>query len=208
MSGTITLTTELDAINQMLDVIGEAPVASVDDTGLVDATMARDLLRRVSRQVQSMGWHWNTDKSVELLPENPLPGIIRVPVNAARLDPSDVSVDAVVREGKLWNRKELTFLWSSSVLCKIVYIFPFDSLPEAARDYIAIRASRMFQDRRIGSETRNGFNERDEAMAKVTLENAESQTRNLTLADSHSVFRALNPWAPQGGGWLFPKGSR
>ncbi len=192
----------------MLDVIGEAPVASVDDTGLVDATMARDLLRRVSRQVQSMGWHWNTDKSVELLPENPLPGIIRVPVNAARLDPSDVSVDAVVREGKLWNRKELTFLWSSSVLCKIVYIFPFDSLPEAARDYIAIRASRMFQDRRIGSETRNGFNERDEAMAKVTLENAESQTRNLTLADSHSVFRALNPWAPQGGGWLFPKGSR
>lgn len=192
----------------MLDVIGEAPVASVDDTGLVDAAMAGDLLRRVSRQVQSMGWHWNTDESVELLPENPLPGIIRVPVNASRLDPSDVSVDAVVREGKLWNRKELTFLWSSSVLCKIVYIFPFDSLPEAARDYITIRASRMFQDRRIGSETRNGFNELDEAMAKVTLENAESQTRNLTLADSHSVFRALNPWAPQGGGWLFPRGSR
>ncbi len=208
MSGTITLTTELDAINQMLDVIGEAPVASVDDTGLVDATMARDLLRRVSRQVQSMGWHWNTDESVELLPENPLPGIIRVPINASRLDPSDVSVDAVVREGKLWNRKELTFLWSSSVRCKIVSIFPFDSLPEAARDYIAIRASRMFQDRRIGSETRNGFNERDEATAKVTLENAESQTRNLTLADNHSVFRSLNPWAPQGGGWLFPKGSR
>ena len=205
MSGTLSLTTELDAVNQMLDVIGEAPVATLNDTGLVDAAMARDLLRRVSRQVQSLGWHWNTDEAFPLIPENPLPGAIKTPTNALRVEPDDVRVDAVVRGGRLWNRNTHSFLWESEVPCRIVWFFNMEELPEAARDYITIRACRMFQDRRLGSETRNGFNERDEAMAKVTLESAEAQTRNFSLADSHSVSRVLNPWSPQGGGWLFPR---
>jgi hypothetical protein len=198
----LSLTTELDAINQMLDVIGEAPVATVDDTGLVDAALARDLLRRVSREVQAQGWHWNIDEKVELLPENPLPGNIRVPPDAIRCDPSDDSVDAAVRGGRLWNRAKLTFAWPEAIRCDIVRLLPFEDLPETARQYITIRAARQFQDRRIGSEARNGFNQQDEVMAKVTLENAEAQTADLSLAGSFSVGRVLNPWSPLGPGWV------
>lgn len=202
MSGTLALTSELDAINQMLDVIGEAPVASADDTGLVDAAMARDLLRRVSREVQARSWHWNTDHGVELLPANPLPGHIPVPADALRVDPSDMTVDAVVRAGKLWDRAGLTFLWAQPVKCDIVRLFQFGDLPEAARQYIGIRAARIFQDRRIGSEARSGFNEKDEVRALVTLESAEASTSDYSMADSPSVARAINFRSPLGPGWL------
>lgn len=202
MSGTLALTSELDAVNQMLDVIGEAPVSTVDDTGLVDAAMARDLLRRVSREVQARGWHWNTDEGVELIPANPLPGNIQVPVDALSCDPSDTTVDAVVRGGRLWDRINLTFAWSEAVRCDIVRLLPFEDMPEAARQYVAIRAARMFQDRRIGSEARNGFNEKDELRALVTLENAEASAADLSLADSPSVARVLNPMSPLGPAWM------
>ncbi len=202
MTGTLPLTTELDAVNQMLDVIGEAPVTSVDDTGLVDAAMARDLLRRVSREVQGRGWHWNTDHDVELLPTSPLPGNVLVPVDALRIDPADPTVDAVARGNRLWDRKNLTFGWSQSVKVHIVRLLPFEDMPEAARSYIALRAARQFQDRRIGSETRNGFNERDEVRALVTLENADAETSDASMANSPSVARVLNRWSPLGPSWL------
>lgn len=202
MTGTLPLTTELDAVNQMLDVIGEAPVTALDDTGLVDAAMARDLLRRVSREVQARGWHWNHDKDVEVLPTSPLPGSILVPVDALRMDPSDPMVDAVVRGTRLWDKTNLTFSWGQSVKVNIVRLLPFEDLPEAARQYIAIRAARQFQDRRIGSETRNGFNERDEVRALVTLENAEAETRDASMANSQSVARIINPWSPLGPSWV------
>ena len=201
MSGTLPLTTELDAINQMLDVIGEAPVTTVDDTGLVDAAMARDLLRRVSREVQGRGWYWNTDKNVELLPTSPPESQILVPVDALRLDPTDPSVDAVTRGNRLWDRANLTWSWSGAVRCTIVRLLPFEDMPEAARQYIGMRAARIFQDRRIGSETRNGFNAADEVRALVTLENAEAETSDRSMADSPSVARIVNPWSPMGPSW-------
>jgi hypothetical protein len=84
----------------------------------------------------------------------------------------------------------------------IVRFLPFEDLPEPARQYIGIRAARMFQDRRIGSETRNGFNERDEVRALVSLENAEAGIADLSLASSRVVSSIINHWSPLGPNWI------
>jgi hypothetical protein len=56
----LTPTTKLEAVNVCLTNIGEAPVASL--TGLqVDAQVASSIIDEVSREVQSNGWHWNTE---------------------------------------------------------------------------------------------------------------------------------------------------
>jgi hypothetical protein len=191
--------TELDAVNTMLDVIGEAPVSTIEDVGLVDAAMALDLLRRTSREVQTRRWYWNTDKGFELVPTAPLPGDILVPPDTLRCDPSDRTVAASVRQGRLWNNRDLTFQWTESVRCDITRFLPFEDIPEAARQYIAIRAARKFQDRRLGSEARNGLTEKDEMRALVTLENDQAESADMSMADHWSVQRALNPWAPLGG---------
>lgn len=199
MSETLSLTTELDAVNTMLDVIGEAPVSTINDTGLIDAAMARDLLRKTSREVQAQAWHWNTDRNVELVPTVPLPGNILVPPDALRVDPSDPTISAVQRGTRLWDQTNNTFAWSQSVRVNIVRFLPFSDIPEVARHYIAVRAARMFQDRRIGSESRNGFNERDETRARVAIENENSEAGGASMGSSYAVSRILNPWAPLGG---------
>ena len=53
-------TTKLDAVNTMLSAIGEAPVNSLS-SGLVEAEIAETILNTVDREVQSMGWHFNTE---------------------------------------------------------------------------------------------------------------------------------------------------
>lgn len=189
-------TTELDAVNTMLDVIGESPVSTIEDNGLVDAALARDLLRKVSREVQSRGWYWNTDRAVELAPGNPLPAPIAIPANALQVEPVDVLVQAVPRGAQLWDIGNNTFNFSASVRCDIIRLLPFEDIPEAARGFIMVRAARVFQDRRIGSTDANGFNKADEVQALVTLQSAEARQANFNLANGRGVGRALNPWAP------------
>ena len=61
--------TELDAINRMLAVIGEAPIdslSSIQVNEITDSALAGRTLAEVNRDVQSEGWSWNTDESVEI----------------------------------------------------------------------------------------------------------------------------------------------
>ena len=79
------LTTELAAINTMLSIIGEAPVNTVEDTGLVDAKLAKQILTETNRLVQMDGWSWNRDDNYPLVPAYPLPGRIDVPESTLKV---------------------------------------------------------------------------------------------------------------------------
>ena len=67
-----TLTTQLEAVNTMLGHIGEAPVNSISNTAElpVSAANAVTILDEISREVQSEGWHFNTEIDKELTPVN------------------------------------------------------------------------------------------------------------------------------------------
>src|ERR1043166_1428635 len=70
MSSIINLvpTTELEAINSMLSAIGEQPIAAVDTATQADVQMAVNILRDVTREVQSIGWRFNTEFGYEVAP--------------------------------------------------------------------------------------------------------------------------------------------
>ncbi|CUA91005.1 hypothetical protein Ga0061061_11745 [Chelatococcus sambhunathii] len=189
----ISLTTELDAINTMLSIIGEAPVNSVEDTGVVDAVIARQILHETMRQVQATGWHWNTDHGVTLAPTFPLPGDVYVPANTLQVDATDPTIDVVQRGNRLWDKGRQTFKFSSPVIVNITRLLPFEEIPQAARHYIMVRAGRIFQDRVVGSETLSGFNDRDEARAYAQLRNAEAETGDYNvLTGSYAVRRIMD----------------
>ena len=186
------LTSELDAINTMLAIIGEAPVNTVEDTGVVDAVIARQTLYEVMREVQAEGWHWNTDKSVSLTPTFPLPGDVYIPGNTLKVDAVDTSIDVVQRGTRLWDRVNNTFKFPMPVVVDIVRLLPFEDLPQQARHYIMVKAGRIFQDRVVGSETLSGFNDKDETRARVALRNAEAENADFNLMDNYAVGRVLN----------------
>jgi hypothetical protein len=53
--------TELDAVNIMLQIIGEQPVNTLPVEGFYEASLAQSTLNNVSREVQSSGLHCNQE---------------------------------------------------------------------------------------------------------------------------------------------------
>ena len=64
----LTPTTELEALNEMLAGIGEAPVlqAELESPTQADVTMAVNFLTESTRQVLTMGWRFNTEYGFQI----------------------------------------------------------------------------------------------------------------------------------------------
>lgn len=190
-------TTELEAINTMLSTIGESPVNTVEDTGNVDVVIARQILQSVSREVQARGWHFNTEKNYNITPNSE--GYLVLPNTVLKVDTvyPDASKDVVVRGSKLYDRENHTYVFTDAVKVDMTVLLTFDELPEVARNYVTIRASRIFQERVVGSDTLQAFNSQDEARAAVSLMEYEADTADLNiLSGNYSVYRILGdrPW--------------
>lgn len=179
---TLQPTSELEAVNRMLRGIGSSPVSTLEDSGDVDVVSAVSTLRDVSRQVQQKGWHFNTEKEFPLVPASPSKEI-SVPSNCLRVDTVsyDFIIDVVQRGSRLYNRKDRTYQFDKTIKVDMVVFLPFNELPEAARNYIAIKATRMFQDAQLGSEALHVYQLEDELEALADLEEAESDTGDLNI---------------------------
>lgn len=188
----LTPTTELEAVNLMLSVIGETPVNSVTSNGIADAVLAYQILTHSSREVQLVGWHWNTEINFPITPSTT--GELLLPANTLKVDTTGESqgLDLVQRGNRLYDRVNQTFVFDQPVRVEIVLLLPFDELPEAARSYITIRSARQFQERVVGSEVLQAFTSRDEFAAMAKLKEAEAETGDYNiLSGSWDVARVL-----------------
>lgn len=187
----MTPTTKLEAVNIMLSTIGESPVNSLS-SGLVDAEMAETILNSVSREVQGQGWNFNREFALTVGPT--LDGEIVIPNNVLRADATLTpdSYDLVQRGTRMYDKKNHTFKISREVKLDLVVQLEFEELPEVARRYIAIKASRIFQDRVVGSDTLHGFNQQDEAQAFFELKEFESDVEDFNIMDNYSVYRVID----------------
>jgi len=191
----LTTTTKLEAINTMLSAIGESPVNSLT-SGLVDAEQAETILNSVNREVQSMGWSFNTDLKRQFVPDTNKQ--IQIPSNILRIDMAQDKTDKlelVQRGTKLYNRATSSFFMDddiTQVLMNAVVLLDFEDLPEAARRYITIRAARIFQDRVVSSNDLHIYQERDELMALVELKDSDNQVLDTTIFDNYSVVSVLD----------------
>ena len=192
---TITATTELEAVNSMLEAIGADPVTSLSSTTDSDVVHAVSVLSEVSREVQSQGWDFNTD--FEFAITRTVDNEYLVPSNVIDIDVSDKhpTVNAVFRNGKLWDKDKKTFVWTQTLTFDVTWLFPFDQLPQTARHYIAMKAARKFQSRMVGSSTLEKYTAQDEMDAQTIFVDAEALTADHNiLTGNYSVYRVLNRW--------------
>jgi hypothetical protein len=179
----LTPTTELDAVNTMLSTIGESPINSLEGAaGVVDAVIAKQVLREISVQVQEEGWHFNTEKNFTLTPDA-LDGSITVPGNCIQCDATGSAEvpDVVVRGQRLYNKIDHTFTFEKPLKVDMVILLDFQELPQAARHYITIRAARVFQQRVIGSQTLGAFTEKDEVRARAAVVKLNTETADTNI---------------------------
>lgn len=186
-------TTELEAVNVMLSNIGESPVNTLDDSDVVDAGIAKTILRSVSREVQSRGYWFNTDIERKFAPTTD--NRIQLPANTLRVDTSgsDRQSKNFVQRGRfLYDTENHTYDIEETVTVTIVTGLGFDELPESARRYTTLRAARIFQERMLGTPTISAFNEDDErhALSDLVSEDLEASDHNM-LSDSATLQYTL-----------------
>ena len=192
---------KLEAVNVMLSVIGEAPVNSLK-SGLADAEAAERILNRINKEVQTEGWTFNTRRKYSLTPNDDK--IVELPLNTLKVTCVDTSRDfPLVQRGlRLYNFEKHNYLIGDDydeVKVDLVEEIEFNddpteknnSLPEYARRYIAVRAARVFVSRYLGAQEIYGFTERDEAMARTELKQAEGVVAKRSIFD-HSLRGEFN----------------
>jgi len=189
-----TMTSELEAVNILLRGIGERPVVTLDGlSNVTKASLARETLHRVSRQLQITGWSFNSETGFPLTPDSSTMNI-QLPVNTLKCDPVDQTQDYANRGARLYDRTNHTYTFSSTVLVNIVFFLTWDELPEHARNYITVKAARIFQKETVGATDQNTLMERDEQRAWVDFVNTESDldTPNI-LTTIPALNRSVNP---------------
>ena len=178
------MTTQLQAINQMLTGIGQAPVVSLDTANPEIAT-ALSILDSVNREVQGEGWNFNTEVNYPFTPD--ANNEIVVPENVLQLSDNKTSnsqqYQTVLRNGKLYDKVFHTYEFPGvdPVLCDVVWLFNFEDLPQVFQDYITQRAARVFAGSVVGSKEMFQFNQQDEGILRANCLAYDTGTSEVNI---------------------------
>jgi hypothetical protein len=184
-------TTKLGAVNICLSAMGEPAVNSLDDAA-IDAQSAANIVDETTASVQSEGWDWNTEKHT-LSPNTD--GFILLPENTIRVDTieEDAGTDVIQRGLKLFDRKTSSYSFTKPLRLELIVILPFEEVPFSAKQFIAIRAARIFQQRSLGSDTLYKYDAADEQRAWAVLVQEEADTLDANvLRDNWSTASIVN----------------
>jgi hypothetical protein len=193
------VSTELDAVNQILSSVGQAPVTTLDlqnpEVGIVLNT-----LREVSKMVQAEGWTFNTERNYELTPDSTT-SEIPFPFNALSIDTNRqehyADFDPVRRNGKLYDRLNHTFNWEDPIKVDIVWYFDFLDLPPAIQAYITARAARMCATKMVGDKELNILLQEQELTTRAAAMEYECNQGDYTMfgfRDGEDYYNSYQPF--------------
>ena len=185
----LTPVSELDAVNEIISAIGEAPVNTLDEVNNVDVINAIRILRGVNRRIQSKAWSFNTIDSYTLNPD----------VFTKRIAWSDNFLFIKGTDGTKYTKRGeyvLNFdtqseIFDAAITVEAVLLVPFEDMPEAARNYITAKASKQFQTRYLGDAALTEELARDEMAAWQELQEYELDLNNYNVLQFTGVQQLL-----------------
>ena len=181
---------ELAAVNLILGNIGETPVSSLaGSAGDAYVSTALNTLNEVARTVQEEGWEFNTDSNYPLTPD--ISDYIVIADNMVSVDTMPGGINVTVRQGKLYNKTDRTFTFTDALDCEVVWEFDFIDTPQYIRQYIAVRAARVFADRQQGDQIADALSQDDEARALRTAKRHDLRNADRTMFDTSNNLGRL-----------------
>jgi len=197
------VSTELDAVNSILMSVGETPVNTLTVQS-PEVAIAQKTLRQVCREIQAEGWSYNTENQypIDLDANNQC----IIPNNVLQLDLNifehGKDYDIVRRSDngvmKVYDKKNHTFTFEncSKLYFDIVWMLDFEDLPQAFKDYITTRASRIASNRMVNSQPSAKLLETDEAAARALAVEYEMKQSDHNIfndfqyqQDANTVYR-------------------
>lgn len=176
------MSTEVDAITEMLAAIGEDPVGDLNDLPPSGAT-ALATLRATTRDFLEEGHWFNREEDYTLTPnEN---GEILIPDNILAVDGMDD--DVVERRPRLYHRERKSFTFEGPVSCEVHLSLDWDEMPLVARRYITALATEIFVDGFPSGPGLTPARQRALLRAKAAFENAVVRNEDLNILNNTSI---------------------
>lgn len=193
--------TELNAINEVLAAVGQAPVTTLDQTN-PDVSIIQQTLNNVSREVQSEGWHFNKEYNYKITPQSDK--TIIVTDNMLQLDLSKRyhgDKDVVRRNGKLYDKwkepRSDAYLFNEPVYADIVWYFNWGDLPTPIQDYIVARTATLVSSRIVGDSTQFQMLSQREALKRANAIEYDCNQADYTYfghPDGENFYTSYQPY--------------
>lgn len=186
------VSTELDAVNAILMSVGESPVNTLTVQS-PDVAIAQATLRQVCREIETQGWVYNTENDYPIdldsnnhcvIPDN----ILQLDLNHFRhgndFDVVRRSDNGIMKVyDKIGHSFEFKNVTGGKLYFDVIWMLDFEDLPQAFKDYITTRASRIASNRMVNNPQAAKLLESDEALAR-----AAAMEYNTSQAD-YNIFR-------------------
>ena len=199
-STTIDTDTDLSAVNSLLGAFGQSPVTSIVKDN-PEIGFIYNLLRDANVDVQTEGWHFNTERHVTYTPDS-VTNKIAIGNDILQMDVTDGWVsrkyDVVRRGGFLYDKLDHTDDWSdtTSILLDIVRLISFEDVPPVFRRYIVYRAARVAASQLVANPQLVQLITQQEQLARAAAQEYECNQGNHNMfglpEDSH--YTAYQPW--------------
>ena len=139
-----------------------------------DVAIAYNALTEVTREVQSEGWVYNTERNYDGLQPDASTKKVTIPNNVIQADLSQDYVNnlgrnVVNRGGVLYDTITHTDVWNTdeTLYLDILWEFEYESIPQPIQAYIVARAAAIVSSRVIGDPNQYQMLQQKEAYARA-----------------------------------------
>jgi len=196
---TYAVSTELDAVNQILSSVGQAPVTTLDLQN-PEVSIVLNTLREINRQVQAEGWIFNTEREYELTPDSETNQIL-YPFNMLQIDANTKyhkdKYDVVKRGNKLYDRLNHTYTFTDPIQADVVWYFDFTDVPAAVQGYITARAARMCATKMVGDRELNALLQEQELQTRAAAIEYDCNQGDYSMfgfRDGENYYNSYQPF--------------
>ena len=196
---TYAVSTELDAVNQILSSVGQAPVTTLDLQN-PEVSIVLNTLREVNRQTQAEGWIFNTEREYELTPDSTT-NEIAYPSNMLQIDTNQkkhkADYDVVRRNGKLYDRLNHTYTFTENIKADVTWYFDFTDVPPAIQAYITARAARMCCVKMVGDRELQALLQEQEMMTRAAALEYDCNQGDYSMfgfEDGNNYYNSYQPF--------------
>ena len=198
MPATYAASTELDAVNQILSSVGQAPVTTLNLQN-PEVAIVLTTLREVNRQVQAEGWNFNVERGYTFTPDS-VTKHITYPNNVLQLDTNTYEhrddFQPIRRDGKLYDKYKHTYEWDKAVEADVTWLFNFEDVPPAIQLYIPARAARMAANKMVGDTGLFQLLQEQEVQTKAVAIEYDCNQADYSIFGWHDGENYYNNYQP------------
>jgi hypothetical protein len=191
---------KLDMVNRCLRAIGESPLPPGTFLDALqygtDAEVAKRIVEETMKEVQNMGWYFNTDYNFKLYKDEE--GFITVPLSLLRMDTQDDN-QYVLKGRRVYDMYNQTFVIEPEYIeADVIWLIDYELLPVEAFEYIAARAARKFAEDVVAAPELVEVNRTRELEAFTNLQRVQLQTQAYNMQNDRVSTRMHNGYLRRG----------